>query len=73
MHCFAMEKQYSGKLLWSDLSSEEKDLVISVFATLRQWRDDEIKRNQAMDVQNAEREGGTLEPDQDSDNSADEL
>lgn len=68
-----MDKQEYGKLLWSDLSNEERDLVISVFSMLRQWRDDEINRNQAMGMQKAEGEGGTLEPDQDSDNSADEL
>lgn len=68
-----MEKQDSGKLLWSDLSSEERDLVISVFSTLRRWRDDQTNGNQAVGMHKAEGEGGTLEPDQDSDNSADEL
>lgn len=68
-----MDKQDFGKLLWSDLSNEEKDLVISVFSTLRRWRDDEINRITGTDTNNVEREGDTLELDQDSDNSADEL
>lgn len=74
-HTLAMDKQDSGKLLWSDLSNEEKDLVISVFSMLRQWRDEEIARTQttAAEIRDDDGEGGSLEPDQDGDNSADEL